>query len=237
MTAAIGWLASWIGKALFLPEPAVILSDEKRKLFGQAFELMCDDSLGRVSDYDCPYPKWEYLRYLVQERGVVLHGSNRKDIEILEPLEQTDWSGKRTTAVFASRDGIWPVFFAVVNTTGYRGSLRNGCWVVGKGSGERRFYFFSVNEKMMGDGLWTEGMLYILPGKTFELADRRAVRFDEWASREAVRPIAKLPVEPSDFPFLGQVARHREGESMLKSWLWYKRRVGERKEARRRKVT
>lgn len=237
MTAAIGWLASWIGKALFLPEPAVILSDDKRAVFGRAFDLMCDGSLGMVSDYDCPYPKWEYLRYLVQERGVVLHGSNRNDIEILEPLEQTDCSGKRITAVFASRDGIWPMFFAVVNTTGYRGSLRNGCWVVGKGSRERRFYFFSVNEEMMGDGLWTEGMLYIMAGETFESTDRRVVRFDEWASSEAVKPIAKLRVDPEDFPFLGQVARHREGESMLRSWLWYKKRVRAREDARRWEVT
>ena len=233
MKAAIGWLASGIGRALFLSEPASILSDEKRAAFGRAFELMCDDPPDRVRHYDCPYPKWEYLRYLVQERGVALHGSNRKDIQVLEPLEQTDCSGKRTTAVFASRDGIWPVFFAVVNTTGYRGSLRNGCWVVGRGSRERRFYFFSVNEKMMGDGLWTEGMLYILPGTTFEPTDRRVVRFDEWASREPVWPIARLPVGPGDFPFLGRVAGHREGESMLKSWLLYKKRIRERQDARR----
>jgi hypothetical protein len=228
MTTAIGWLASWIGKALFLSEPASNPSDEKRAIFGRAFEVMRDGSSDRAWNYDCPYPKWEYLRYLVRERGVVLHGSNRGDIEVLEPLEQTDYSGKRIKAVFASRDGIWSMFSAILNTTGYRGSLRNGCWVVGRGSREQRFYFFSVNEQMMAERTWTEGMIYILPGRTFELTDRRVVRFDEWASREAVKPIAKLAVGPGDFPFLGQVAGHREGESILKSWLWYKRRVRER---------
>jgi len=225
MTTAIGWLASWIGGALFLSEPASDPSDGKRAVFSQAFERMRDGSSDRAWNYDCPYPRWEFLRYLVQERGVVLHGSNRRDIEVLEPLEQTDCSGKRIKAVFASRDGIWPMFFAIVDTADYRGSLRNGCWVVEMGHRAQRFYFFSVNEQMMAEGTWTEGMIYILPGKTFELTDRRVVRFDEWASREAVKPIAKLAVEPGDFPFLSHVAGHREGESMLKSWLWYKKRL------------
>jgi hypothetical protein len=50
------------------------------------------------------------------------------------------------------------------------------------------------------------------------------VRFDEWASKKPVRPIARLGVEQADFPFLDRVAGYREGESMLRSWLMYKRR-------------
>jgi len=228
MSTVIAWLASQIGKALFLPEPASVLSDAKRDAFGRVFQSMREISLDGAVSYDCPYPKWEYLRYLVRERNVVLHGSNRKDIEVLEPKEQADYSGKRITAVFASRDGIWPMFFAIVNTTGYRGSLRNGCWVVARGGGERRFYFFSVNEEMLGEGIWTEGMIYILPDEAFESTDRRVVRFDEWASKEAVKPIGKLAISPEDFPFLGQVAGHREGESIFRSWLRYKKRCRER---------
>jgi hypothetical protein len=76
---------------------------------------------------------------------MVLHGSNRPDIEVLEPAEQTDFGGKRVKAVFASRDAIWPFFFAILNTRGYRGSLRNSCWVVSRSGQEQRFYFFSIN--------------------------------------------------------------------------------------------
>jgi hypothetical protein len=236
MSMIFAWLVSKIGRALFLPEPISVLSDEKREAFEQVFRSMLEGSSGSAVNYGCPYPKWEYLRYLVQEKDIVLHGSNRKDIEVLEPKEQTDYSGKQITAVFASRDGIWPMFFAIVNTTGYRGSLRNGCWVVKKKSGEQRFYFFSVNEEMLGEGIWTEGMIYILPGEAFELTNRGVVRFDEWASKEAVRPIAKLAVEPEDFPFLGQVAGHQEEESILRSWLKYKKRCGERGNAGRREA-
>jgi hypothetical protein len=164
------------------------------------------------------------MRYLVHYKDMVLHGSNRQELELLEPKEQTDYGGKRITAVFASRDGIWPMFFAIVNLKGYRGSLRNGCWVVNRRGEEQRFYFFSVNREMLGEGLWTAGMIYILPGGTFEMTDRGVVRFDEWASGETVRPIAKLAVKPEDFPFLDQVAGHQEGESMLASWLKYKKR-------------
>lgn len=224
MSIAVAWLASQVFKALFLPEPVSVMSEEKRKAFGEVFHAMGEASLDEGASYACPYPKWEFLRYLVRERNVVLHGSNRNDIEVLEPREQTDYSGKRITAVFASRDGIWPMFFALVNMKGYRGSLRNGCWVVGRGSSERRYYFFSLNEKLLGAGIWKEGTIYILPGETFEKVDQGVVRFDEWASKGAVRPVGKLAIKPEDFPFHGRVAGHREGESMLISWLKYKRR-------------
>ncbi|MFN2226058.1 MAG: hypothetical protein ACK2UY_07120, partial [Anaerolineae bacterium] len=153
-------------------------------------------------------------------------GSQRSDIDVLRPREQTDYSGRRITAVFGTRDAIWPLFFAVLNAQGYRGSVRNACWVVSRRGGEQRFYFFSVNREMVRPGLWAPGTIYILPGETFQMTDTAIVRFDEWASTEPVRPLARLAVEPADFPFLDQVAAHREGESMLRSWLAYRRRRG-----------
>ena len=241
MSGIVAWLAIQLGKLLFLPEPAWTLDDEKRRAFDQALEAMIEAPAGSAPGYPCPYPKWEYLRYLTRHKGMVLHGSNRGDIDVLRPQEQTDFSGRRITAVFGTRDAIWPLFFATLNTAGYRGSLRNGCWVMaarGGGQrhpalggqrhpalGERRFYFFSVNRDRLGPGLWTEGTVYILPGDTFEKTDTAAVRFDEWASRTAVTPVARLAVQPGDFPFAGQVAGHREGEPMPRSWLCYKRRL------------
>lgn len=226
MSVLLPWLASQVGKALFLPEPDWAPDDEQRATFDQVSQSMLEAPAGSEVKYVCLSPKWEFLRYLVHDKDMVLHGSNRPDIEVLEPKEQTDYSGKRVRAVFASRDAIWPLFFAVLNTEGYRGSLRNGCWVVSRQGQEQRFYFFSVNRERLGAGLWTEGTIYILPGQTFEMTDRGVVRFDEWASKEPVRPVARLGVEPADFLFLDQVAGHREGESMFRSWLMYKRRRG-----------
>jgi hypothetical protein len=226
MSTLLAWLASHIGKVLFLSEPAAILTDEKRHAFDGVFQFMREAPSGAQTSYACPYPKWEYLRYLVRCKDVVLHGSSRHDIEVLEPKQQTDYSGKRISAVFASRDPIWPMFFAILNLRGYRGSLRNGCWVVQGKDRAQRFYFFSVNREFLGHWLWTEGMIYILPGETFAMTGRGTVRFDEWASEATVTPLAKLAVKPDDFRFLGQVAGHQEGESMLRSWLMYKKRRG-----------
>lgn len=231
MSGLVAWLACQLGKLLFLPEPASVLDGEKRQAFDRVFQSMIEAPAGSVLSYNCPYPKWEYLLYLVRHKGMVLHGSNRHDIDVLQPQEQTDFRGKRITAVFGTRDAIWPLFFAAVNTAGYRGSLRNGCWVVTARGRERRFYFFSVNRDRLGPGLWTEGSIYILPGDAFERTDTAAVRFDEWASRVAVTPIARLPVTPNDFVFLAQVAGHQEGEPMPKSWLSYKRRLRRRRGA------
>lgn len=228
MSKIVAWLVSQMFKVLFFPEPASGMSEEKKKAFDEIYQTMREVPLDGAISYNCPYPIWEYLRYLVRERNVVLHGSNRNDIAILEPKAQTDYSGKRISAVFASRDGIWPMFFAVVNTAGYRGSLRNGCWIVGRGSGERRFYFFSLNKEMLRPGIWTEGTIYILPGDSFEATDTGVVRFDEWASKDAVRPIGKLAIKPENFPYLDRVAGHREGEPMFNSWLKYKPRCRER---------
>lgn len=224
MPIGFAWVASQMGKALFWTELTSVLSANQQEAMERTFQSMLEHPATQALHYDCPCSKWEFLRYLLQNKSVVLHGSNRKDIEALEPREQTDCSGKPTTAVFASRDAIWPIFFAIVNTTIYRGSLRNGCWVVQGRGGEQRFYFFSVNAAMLAKDLWTEGVIYILPGETFQLTNHGVMRFDEWASREAVQPLGKLVVTPDDFPFLNRVAGHREGESMILSWLKYKSR-------------
>jgi hypothetical protein len=224
MSMLFTWLASKVGEMLFLPEPGSLLDDEKRAVFEQACHSMFERPLGNTLNYDCPYPKWEFLRYLVHYKDIVLHGSNLRDIKVLEPRNQTDYSGKPITAVFASRDGIWPIFFAIVNRNDYRGSVRNGCWVVSRSGWERRFYFFSVNEEMFSKELWVEGTIYILPGEDFELTNKGIVRFDEWANVGVARPIAKLAVKPEDFPFLDRVTGHQEGESILRSWFMFKKR-------------
>jgi hypothetical protein len=52
-------------------------------------------------------------------------------------------------------------------------------------------------------------MVYILPRRTFEqLRDGAGVLIAEWASREPVRPLARLRVRPEDFPFVDRVSGH-----------------------------
>ncbi len=218
-------LANLILGWLFLPAPEMALTPEKKAFFDQQFiEMQAQaDEAARLPD---PYLAHEFLRYLVREKGVLLHGSNHTTIDTLLPKKQTDWNGRPTEAVFASGDGIWPLFFAVVKHAGYRGSLRNGCFVVGDRPGERRYYFFSLNASYQTQQPWQDGVIYILPGATFQKTGSGLVRFDEWVSPQPVRPLARLRVTPQDFPFLHQVAWHEETEKMTTSWLHYKKRLG-----------
>jgi hypothetical protein len=90
----------------------------------------------------------------------------------------------------------------------------------------KAYYFFSVNEEMLARSPWTDGMVYILPGDGFEQTSKGGLRFDEWAKSEPVCPLARLPVSPGDFPFLHCVVGFPPGESMLRTWWNYKRRIG-----------
>ncbi|MBN1483700.1 MAG: hypothetical protein JXA37_03175 [Chloroflexia bacterium] len=231
MPSPLTWLASKLGRRLFFSSPPLSLDAEKKEAFTETFRLALQCPGGQILPYDIPYPKWQFLRYLVEQEDVVLHGSIRGDIEVLEPRKQTDYSGKQVTAVFGSRDAIWPLFFATVDLTGYRGSLRNACWVIADPAGqEQRFYFFSLNQDMLRHDIWIPGTIYILPGASFEPTDRSPVRFDEWTSEQAIHPIARLPVEPPDFPFRNMVSGHPEDESILKTWWRYKRRLAKKQE-------
>ncbi len=223
------WLTASIASAvldrLFFTLPGLELAPGKVQAFERIFQAACQDGAGRNMDYDCEYPKSEFLRYLVAHKPVLLHGSNSQSIETLLPKQQTDCNGRRMTAVFATGDGVWPIFFAVLDQAGYSGSLRNGCFVVtDHNCVERRFYFFSINAEMRRRRPWTDGIVYVLPRGSFAPTSRGTIRFDEWASPDPVLPLARLPVSPSDFPFLHTVTGHDEGESIYVSWWRFKKR-------------
>ncbi len=217
--------ASLVLGHLFLSLPELELDEPKVRAFEQLFQSAVRVGGGDVIDYSCDHPKADFLRYLVSHKGVLLHGSNSEDVDILLPKRQLDFNGRPMTAVFASGDGVWPIFFAVLDHDRFRGSMRNGCFVIADGKGsDRRFYFFSINREMLPQRPWKDGMIYVLPREPFSQTSRGAVRFDEWASEEPVQPLAKLPVSPADFPFLPNVAGHDEKESIYISWLRYRRR-------------
>jgi hypothetical protein len=97
--------------------------------------------------------------------------------------------------------------------------------VIGDGTDEEnRYYFFSINRNP-NEGVWTDGVVYILPVDKFSAAAQGTVRFDEWLCKGSMNPIARLPVSVQDFPFISQVAQHDDKESMLISWFRYKTRT------------
>lgn len=173
---------------------------------GPAFERLAgavDNAGGTAIEYDAAAPKHAFFRYLVAQRPVLLHGTGDPAIERFEPQRQTDYDNEWTDAVFATDDPIWPVFFAVVNRPVAR-SLINAC---SRRYGESHYYF-SIGTDPKARDAWRDGWIYVLPRATF----RRHPSGPEWLSPVAVRPLARLRVEPSDFPFLADVVGHTLGE-------------------------
>ena len=165
--------------------------------------------------YQLPYPKHEFLRYLVAKRDVVLHGSGNGAIEVFEPTRQTDYFGRVRNAVYAATDGIWPMFFAILDRSRYHGSLRNHCyWDVDDAGERQKCYGFSINAAFLERHPWRDGSIYVLPRATFErVVDEDGSPSEEWLSTRAVTPIARLVVSPSDFPFLKDVEGHGDGRT------------------------
>jgi hypothetical protein len=171
-----------------------------------AFEQLVNDvdrGTGDELSYAADAPKHAFLRYLLENRPVLLHGTGDPTIAEFEPRRQTDYDGAWTDAVFATDDPIWPIFFAVVNREVAR-SLVNSC---SRLNGQSHYYF-SIGADPRTNEAWRTGWIYILPRATF-----RPHRVgSEWMSPLAVEPLARLRVEPSDFPFLADVVGHERGE-------------------------
>jgi len=66
----------------------------------------------------------------------------------------------------------------------------------------------------VGGDIWRTGTLYF-----FSKADFKPIPFfpggpesNEWASTSELRPLARLTIDPTDFPFLDRVGGHDDGE-------------------------
>jgi hypothetical protein len=97
------------------------------------------------------------------------------------------------------------MFFAILDRKPYPYTVDHGCRQEPNGAGGlRKVYYFSTST--FYDQPWTNGTMYILPRETFvQQRNSRGELYDEWASKVAVRPLAKLEVIPADFPFLSDV--------------------------------
>jgi hypothetical protein len=166
--------------------------------------------------YSLPLPRWQFLCYLADRKPVLLHGSGNPDVTAFEPRQPADVIafGNRA-AVYAASDGIWPIYYAILDRDQYPMSLTNACIRVAPPTGEpgEPFYFFSISQGALAQRPWRTGTVYILPRATFEPqppipAGDSAVHVMQWASPVQVTPLAKLRVNPADFPFLAQIRGH-----------------------------
>ena len=172
-----------------------------------AFDALLGDAVAagpeKPIDYRLTAPKWQFLCHVADRGTHVLHGSTAGDIATFEPRQSNDMLefGNRK-AVYAAADGLWALFFAVLDRPAHDMAMINSCFryeTGGIGTGEP-FYYFAVDEHRL-----SAGTVYLLPADGFEReppyveAGRRIVTAQA-ASLEAVDPVAKLDVQPADFP-------------------------------------
>jgi hypothetical protein len=139
------------------------------------------------------------------EGEVLFHGSNSRTIRMFEPRPQLTAHDRPVTAVFATPDPLWAMFFAVTDTARAIGRW-NMCLLPAQSGLTRTRYFFAVR----GDPrtVWADGAVYVLPKDTFVPSDIRA----EWISTEPVHPLDVVEVSRDDFPFADRVFRFKHPE-------------------------
>jgi hypothetical protein len=155
---------------------------------------------GTLDASSCPFPAHELLSYLVVARGFLLHGSNRADIQVLEPRPARDFRTE-LDAVVACDDGIWPIFYAVLDRSRGDANVFTACMHLGRARRLRRFYMFVLFHADPADReTWTRGVVYALRRNGF-----RREWGNEWVSPAPTRPVLRVLVGPEDFPLRSSV--------------------------------
>ena len=182
---------------------------------------------GAWIDQPLPVEKWQFLCWLAETKGLLLHGSNHPDITEFEPRTpnaKDDDDFSRQTAVLASSDGIWSMFYAILDRTNFKLRMLNGALRFERDNHElsEMRYYFSITNHVLPKRPWREGVMYVLPREGFVQQPRYqmqnwTVDDPHWASLEPIKPLVKLLVKPEDFPFLSQIRGHDDAELMQRA--------------------
>lgn len=188
--------------------------------FESLWNQISDRHNGEPVGYQLAVPIHEFVQFLTKAESVIFHGSNRTDIEEFAPVRKSvelhDHGGRGNLgAVYGTHDGLWAFFFAIIDRSRIDGSIRNGVSRFSKPDG--RFvdvYNFSIHYELLVSSPYTNGAIYLLPRGEFERIPLYpgGPPSNEWACRFPVRPLARLLVTPSDFPFLDQIGGHDDTE-------------------------
>jgi len=106
--------------------PRLDLTPEKDAAFAALFQSILEKADGGWVDYNLPYPKHEFVQYVNAQDVVIFHGSNNPDIETFVPIRKSvelrDETGRgNLQAVYGTHDGLWSMFFAIVDRPNLRG--------------------------------------------------------------------------------------------------------------------
>ncbi len=199
----------------WLPQPPMLLDANTRRACDELLSQSLFQGVEQPFTYTLPIPKWQFLCYIIEAHNLALHGSSQPSIARFEPHQSVDLEEfGAQKAVYAASDGIWPLYFAIVDRA-KSPTIMNGCIRIEQPDGTLGLphYFFSISQHAIDQQPYRDGMLYLLPSETFipqppiQVGASR-IHVAQLASPEAVVPLAKLAVTPEDFPFLAQMRFH-----------------------------
>ena len=177
----------------------------------QQLEALLSAALNGQQQADTGVPVWALLCWLCETKGFVAHGTGQADIALFEPRQSNDvgWFGNRQ-AVYAASDGVWAMFFAVMNRPTVAMTISNAAVSIETDGLLEPRYFFGASRHAVEGRAYRNGWVYLLPSASFERepgGTSAGKRFESHhlASLEAVRPIFKIAVRPDDFPFLERI--------------------------------
>jgi len=185
-----------------------------------AFDALYDQAIaagpGEPIAYTLPWPRWQFIAHVADRRGVIVHGSQNATIEVFEPRKADDAHpfGDRS-AVFGSSDGLWSMYYAILDRAKFPMLLVNAAFRLEEEDGTlgEPHYYFSISSGALQHRPYAPGMIYFLPADGFEamppqIAGTTRIHIAQHASLSPVRPLARIAVAPEDFPFLDQMRGH-----------------------------
>ncbi|MCE7987979.1 MAG: HEAT repeat domain-containing protein [Caldilinea sp. CFX5] len=192
----------------FYHQVPVALDDAQCAAFEALYQATLAQGKGSAVEYSLPYPKHHFLRYVVEQKGCLIHGSGKADIDVLKPIRYgIDASDHgNVSGIYADRDYVRPIYFAVIDGrrafgqhNGFFDLTVDGQLAEQEDQGfDRRYYKLAIGVNGLRRNPWRNGMIYILPPDTF-------VYQREWTSRAPVPPLMRLAVTPDDLPLRADV--------------------------------
>lgn len=197
--------------------PGPALSADEQAMCDALLAQALADGPTRPMDYSLSVPKWQFLCYVAERHEIALHGSNQAEIQRFEPRQAIDLNAfGAQRAIYAASDGIWPMYFAIVDRARVTTLINAYASLHIPGSAEPvigPLYLFSISKALLPQQPYVTGTVYLLPGATFQAEPpfpygAMEGHTAQLASPQAVTPLARLTVAPDDFPFLAQMLGH-----------------------------
>lgn len=182
--------------------------ENKQRAFEALFENVLQNKGEDIPtiEYHLPYPKEEFLKFLAENKNVLLHGSANQDLGVLKPRQANDGAKKsgNKNAVYGVVDPVLPIFYAIQDRTKLQGVIESGI-DIDEETGKSE-YKFRIPKSAQETKPWTNGIVYLFDKSLFHPEkDDNGDLSGEWTSDVSVKPLAKLEVRPEDFRYMDKI--------------------------------